>query len=158
MEKTFAGQANSLIINIKFQDNNKLVCMYDDSVHLIVDDKDEVLVDYNNQKVSFNSVELSNNIVNVQEQSSGLFTADSIVNITNVGNGSTKTYKTDAVTKEIFTYENVIALNLGSEIEFINTDGWLIKRYIAKQEITNTVISNSIAGIVYRDKVEIINL
>ena len=57
----------------------------------------------------------------------------------------------------IFTYENIVALNLGSEIEFINTDGWLVKRYIAKQEITNTVISNSIAGIVYRDKVEIIN-
>lgn len=158
MEKVYNGQPNSLITNIKYQDNNKLVCMYDNSVHIIVDEKDEVLTDYNNQKISFCSIKLNNNIVDVKEQSSGLFTADSIVNITNISNRVVKTYQTDAVTKEIYSYENVIALNLGSEIEFINTDGWLIKRYIAKQEITNTVISNSVAGIVYRDKVEIINL
>ena len=46
---------------------------------------------------------------------------------------------------------------MGSEIEFLNTDGWLVKRFISKQEITNLVISNSIAGIVYRDKIEIVN-
>lgn len=158
MEKIYNGQANSLITNIKYQDNNKLICMYDDSVHIIADEKDEVLIDYNNQKISFTSIELNNNVVDVKEQSSGLFTADSIVTIKNTSNKEEKTYKADAVAKEIYTFENVIALNLGSEIEFINTDGWLIKRYIAKQEITNTVISNSVAGIVYRDKVEIINL
>ncbi|MBR3255613.1 MAG: hypothetical protein IKF97_05315 [Clostridia bacterium] len=157
-EKIFNGEANSLIINIKFQDNNRLVCMYDNSVHVIYGEKDEVLVDNNKQKVSFTSIELNNNVVNVREQSTGVFTADSIINIINTDNGSTKEYVINDVTKEINTYENVIALNLGSEIEFINTDGFLIKRYIAKQEITNTVISNSIAGIVYRDKVEIVNL
>lgn len=52
----------------------------------------------------------------------------------------------------------MIALNLGTEIEFINTDGWLVKRYLAKQEITNIVISDNIAGIIYRDRIEIINL
>ena len=52
----------------------------------------------------------------------------------------------------------MIALNLGTEVEFINTDGWLVKRYIANQEITNIVVSNNIAGIIYRDKIEIIDL
>ena len=157
-EKIFNGEANSLIINIKFQDNNKLVCMYDNSVHVIYGEQDEVLLDNNKQKASFTSIELNNNIISVKEQSTGIFTADSIVNIINTDNGITKEYVINDVTKEINTYENVMALNLGSEIEFINTDGFLIKRYIAKQEITNTVISNSIAGIVYRDKVEIVNL
>ena len=46
----------------------------------------------------------------------------------------------------------------GTEIEFINTEGWLVKRYIANQEITNVVVSNNMAGIIYRDKIEIINL
>ena len=62
------------------------------------------------------------------------------------------------VTKEIYTTGNIVALNLGAEVEFINTSGWLVKRYTAEQEITSIVISNSIAGIVYRDKIEIINL
>lgn len=158
MEKVYDGKYNSLIINIQYQDNNKLICKYDDSIHIIENEKDEVLVDYSNEKISFTSIDLNNNIVEVKEQSSGLFTADSIVRIINIGNKSEKTYVADAVSKEIHTYENVIALNLGSEIEFINTDGWLIKRYVAKQEITNIVISSSVAAIVYRDKVEIINL
>lgn len=158
MEKVYDGKYNSLIINIQYQDNNKLICKYDDSIHIIENEKDEILVDYSNEKISFSSIDLTNNVVEVKEQSSGLFTADSIVRIINTGNKSEKTYVADAVSKEIHTYENVIALNLGSEIEFINTDGWLIKRYVAKQEITNIVISSSVAGIVYRDKVEIINL
>lgn len=158
VEQTYRSQANSLIINVRYQDGGKLVCMYDNSIHIIDDQKDEVLIDYSNEKVSFTSIELTNSIINIIEQSSGLFTADSVVNIVNTNNKDEKKYIADAVAKEIYTYDNIIALNLGSEIEFINTDGSLVKRYIAKQEITNTVVSNSVAGIVYRDKVEIINL
>lgn len=158
MIKTYSGNLSDLIIKIKYQNNNTLVCMYDNSIHIISNDKDEELVNYNDKKIIASSIELNNNIVNVIEQSSGLFTADSIVNIVSTDNKSLKTYTTDEVTKDIYTYENIIALNLGSEVEFVNTDAWLVKRYISKQEITNIVVSNSIAGIVCRDKVEIINL
>lgn len=156
--KTYTGKANSLITNIKYQDKDKLVCMYDDSIHVISDDKDEILSDNTNKKISFSSIDLNNNIVNIEEKSSGLFTADSIVNIINTDSKSVNTYTAEDVAKEIYTYEDIIALNLGAKVEFINTSGWLVKRYIANQEITNMVVSNSIAGIVYRDKVEIINL
>jgi len=104
------------------------------------------------------SIELSNHAVGIEEKSSGLFTADSIVNIINTENRETKEYIADAVTKEIYTYGNIIALNLGTEVEFVNTDGWLVKKYLANQEITNIVVSNNIAGIVYRDRIEIVNL
>lgn len=158
VENTYENSMGSLITNVKYQDNNRLVCMYDDSIHIITNGKDEMVADYKKQKISFCSIELTNNIVDVKEQSSGLFTADSMINITNVKDKNLKTYKINTVAKQIDTYDNIIVLNTGSEIEFINTDAWLIKRYIAKQEITNIVLSNSIAGIVYRDKVEIINL
>ena len=97
-------------------------------------------------------------MITIEEKSSGLFTADSVVNIINPENKNTSTYTADSVTKEIYTNTNIIGLNLGTEIEFINTNGWLVKRYIGKQEITQVTLSNSIAGIVYRDRVEIINL
>lgn len=157
-EKIYKGKSNSLITNIRYQDNDSLVCMYDDSIHIIRNDNDETISDYSTEKVSFNSIELANKIVNVKEQSTGLFSADSLVSIIDTENRNTKTYTIDAVTKDIYTYENVIAINTGSEVEFINTDGWLLKRYIARQEVTDLVLSNSIAGIVYRDKVAIVNL
>ena len=156
--KTYDCENNKLITNVKYQEKNKLVCMYADSVHIIENETDSVLIETNDKKITFTSIDLENNIVNVEEQSTGLFTANSILNIINVNNKNNITYTSSEVTKDIYTYENMIALNLGSEIDFVTTSGWLSKKYIANQEITNIVLSNSIAGIIYRDKIEIINL
>ena len=158
VEKTYEGENDKLITNIQYQDKNKLICMYTDKITIIEDDQETNLVDNKDKKVIFQSVELTNNAVSVEEQSSGLFTANSQVNIINVDNKQTKTYTAESVTKEIITYGNKIALNLGTEVEFISTDGWLIKRYVANQEITKIVMSDNMAGIIYRDKIEIVNL
>lgn len=158
LENTYQGEPDKLITNIEYQDKNKLVCMYTDSIHMIENNENITLISNENKKMIFQSIELTNHAIEIEERSSGLFTADSIINIVNTENRNTKEYTVDAITKEIYTYGNMIALNLGTEVEFINTDGWLVKRYIAKQEITNIVVSDNIAGIIYRDKIEIINL
>lgn len=158
LENTYKSESSKLITNIKYQDKNRLVCMYTDSIHQIENGEDITLVDNKNKKVVFQSINLKDNICSVEEKSSGLFTADSLVNIVHVDNKGTKEYMADSVAKEIYTYEDIIALNLGTEVEIINTGGWLVKRYVANQEITNIVVSENIAGIIYRDKIEIINL
>lgn len=158
LENTYKGESGKLITNIKYQDKNKLVCMYTDSISVIENGEESILIDNKNKKTIFQTIKLSDNIVSIEEKSSGLFTADSIVNIINVGNKNSKEYTTNSITKEIYTSEDIIGLNLGTEIEFINKEGWLVKRYLANQEITNIVVSNSLTGIIYRDKIEIVNL
>ena len=158
LENTYKGESGKLITDIRYQDKNRLACMYTDSISVIEDGQENILVDNKNKKAIFQSIKLSDNIVSIEEKSSGLFTADSIVNIINVGNKNSKEYTTSSITKEIYTSEDIIGLNLGTEIEFINKEGWLVKRYLANQEITNIVVSNSLAGIIYRDKIEIVNL
>lgn len=158
LEKTYTSEAGRLITNIKYQNKSKLICMYTDGITEIEDENENVLVDNKNKKITFQSIDIENTICYIEEKSSGLFTADSVVNIIDIDNKETKQYIVNYVAKEIYTYGNIIALNLGTEIEFINTGGWLVKRYIANQEITNIVVSDNIAGIVYRDKIEIINL
>ena len=158
LENTIKGESNKLITNLKYQDKDKLICMYTDSIQVIENGQNKILIDNKDKKVLFQSIEITNNIISIEEKSSGLFTADSVVSIINVDNNNKKDYTAESVTKEIYTYGNIIALNLGTEIEFINTEGWLVKRYIANQEITNVVVSENIAGIIYRDKIEIINL
>ena len=181
LEKTYSSTSGKLITNIRYQDKNKLVCMYTDGISVIENGQENTLVETKDKKMSFQSIEKSNqcsfepgssekntlvpveklhpsnieidnNICYVEEKSSGLFTADSVVNIINIDNKNSKQYTVNYVAKEIFTNVDIIALNLGTDIEFINTGGWLVKRYVANQEITN------VAGIVYRDKIEIINL
>ena len=158
VEKTYEGENNKLITNIQYQDKNKLICMYTDKITIIENDEETNLINNENKKVIFQSVELTNHVVSIEEESSGLFTANSKVNVINVDNKETKTYTAESVTKEMITYGDKIALNLGTEVEFINTSGWLVKRYIANQEITSIVMSDNMAGIVYRDKIEIVNL
>lgn len=158
LESTYQGESDKLITNIKYQNKDRLVCMYTDSIHMIENGQDTILMDNKDKKIIFQSIELTNYAIEIEEKSSGLFTADSVVNMINTENKGTKEYTVDSIAKEIYTYGNVIALNLGTEIEFINTDGWLIKRYLANQEITNIVVSDNIAGIIYRDRIEIVNL
>lgn len=158
-KKVYNGENNDLITNIKYQEKDKLLCMYTDKITVIkTDETVDTLQKFRDKKISFASIDLLNSSVTIEEKSSGIFTADSIVNIINSENKSTSLYTAPAVTKEIYTKSNIIALNLGSEVDFINTGGWLVKKYLAEQEVTNIVLSNSIAGIVYRDKIEIINL
>lgn len=157
--KRIEGTNNDLITKIKYQEKNKLVCMYTDRIDVIKEDGSTENISKNeDKKISFMDINMQNNIVTVEEQSSGLFTADSVVTIKNTENKNEATYKIESVAKEIYTNNNVIGINLGTELEFINPNGWLIKRYSGKQEITKITLSNSIAGIIYRDRVEIINL
>ena len=157
-EKNYTSEANRLITNVNYQNKNKLVCMYTDGITMIENDAETTLFDNKDKKITLESIELNNNVATVEEKSSGIFSADSVINIVNIENKSTKEYTVNSVIKEFYTKEDIIALNLGTEIEFINTGGWLVKRYIANQEITNIAVGNNIAGIIYRDKVEIVNL
>ena len=153
------GENNDLITNIKYQEKNKLVCMYTDKINVISEDGNVQTISKNeDKKMNYMDINLQNSIVTVEEQSSGLFTADSLITMTNTDTNSTTNYTINAVAKEIYTSGNIVGLNLGTEIEFINTSGWLVKRYIGNEEITKITLSNSIAGIVFRDRVEIINL
>ena len=155
---TYNEDSNSLILNIKYQNNNKLVCMYDDSVHVIKNNEDTKVADINSSGMTFYSIELNNHLVGTVESTSGLLDTQTSVQIINMDNQNQSTYNFNGVTKELYSYGNKIALNLGSEVHFIETNGWLIKKYTSSQEIRKIVITDEIAGIVYRDKIEIVNL
>lgn len=60
--------------------------------------------------------------------------------------------------KAVTVYDDVIGINMGTEVDFINTNGWLIKKYTSTRNVKDVVVSNSIAGIVYKDKIELIGL
>ena len=158
IESTYKAEPNKLITNVSYQDKNKLLCMYTDGISIIEGDKEEVISQNSNKKITFSSIDLSNSTITLEEKASGLFTADSILRIVNSENKGEKEYTVGEVTKTLYVKENTIALNLGTEVEFVNTGGWLIKKYIANQEITNIVLSNELAGIVYRNKIEIVKL
>ena len=155
---TYHAEVGKLITNIEYQNKERLLCMYNDSINIIEQNTDKTLVQLGNVPITFASIELKNNIIVVEEKEEGEYTSTSQVNITNITKNKSKKYNIKEIAKEIYTFEDVIALNLGTELHIINTNGWLMKKYISSQEINKVIISNKIAGIVYRDKIEIIDL
>ena len=158
IKKTYKSEMGRLIINLEYQNKNKLVCMYDDVITVIENEQESIISDNNDKKISYKSIELNNSVVYVQEKLSGLFTADSYVNFIDLENMDKKEYIIDSSVKELYSKGNSIAINLGTQIEFVNRQGGLVKRYIANQEVTNISLSENLAAIVYMDKIEIVNL
>lgn len=150
---------DSVAISLKYQDSNKLVCMYDNSIHVINNGTDEEILNLNEsgKKISFSDIRLNNFVFRVIEKNI-LLSTQSTVEIVNSSSKKSNIYTVDSVIKEVYCYNNVIALNLGSEVHFIGTNGWLIKKYISNQEVRKIVMNTDFAAVVYRDKVEIINL
>ena len=155
---SITAPSDSTIINLKYQDGNKLTCMYDDAIYLIQNETAEQIWNFEEeQKVTFASIELNNFAFRILEKSI-LLSTQSTVEVMQVGNKKINIYTLDGVVKEVYSYDNFIALNLGSEVHFIGTNGWLIKKYTSSQEIRKIVMNSDFAGIIYRDKIEIIEL
>ncbi len=157
---TYDADQNELIVNMKYQDKNRLVCIYNNGVHVINNNKDELLMSLNekDKKIAFSDIELNNCAYRIMEKSTGLFKANSTIELYNTATKKQNVYTFDGVAKRIYSHSSIIAIDLGSEVHFIGTNGWLIKKYSSTQEIKDIVIAENLAGIIYRDKIEIINL
>lgn len=151
--------SNTMALNLKYQDGNKLLCMYDNSIHCIQNGNDEEIINLlqEKEKISFAEIELNNYIMRIIEKNV-LLNTESTIELTNTNNKRINLYTTNNIVKEVYTYDNKIALNLGSEVDFIGTNGWLIKRYISSQEVRKILMNPNFAGIVYRSKIEIVEL
>ena len=148
---------NSLLTNIKYQDKNTLVCMCNDGIYSfdVSNFSDEKLLEYEN--FEFIDINLKNNLLYTSNKSFG-FSNTAYTNIFNVNNNSINTYEFKGSIKSVYTCGEKTAINTGSEIHFIGLNGWLIKKYNSYNEINNIVLGDSIAGIIYKDKIEIINI
>ena len=153
----YNADPNKIITHIKYQEKGQLVCIYDDSVHIIYQDADTVLKEFN-PNVQVADINLKGHIVRTEEISSGLFSSKTDIIITNISSGSDTFYVIDGAVKKIVSYDQSVAVNLGTEVHFIGLNGWLEKRYKSAQEIKNVVVGTSIAGIIYRDRIKVITL
>lgn len=138
-----------LIVNIKYLNKNELACIYDNHIELIKGNSSTNISDFSKEETLF--ADLNNKIIKIIKQDSKIY----LKVITNAEH--MKEYEISEP-KEIVVSDEVTAINLGSEVLFYNNSGWLIKRYYASQEINKIVLCDSLAGIVYNDKIELVSL
>ena len=155
---TYSDISESLIIAINFQDKNRLVCMYDNRIDIVYDNQCELFSEISSKDSLFVDIKLDNTILKTKRVSTGLFAIETEMTLINTNTKKEYIYKFSGTPKRIYTHGNLIAIDLGSEIHFINGTGWLIKKYSGSKEAKSIVLGEGIGGIIYRDKIELLNL
>lgn len=154
----YEAPTDKLIMNVEYQEQNKLICMYNDGIECLQENKSTELAKFEDKQLSFITIELSNRMMFVEEISTGEYTVDTNVKIVNTENLKEKEYVTQNVAKSIITSDNKIAINFGTELHIIDKNGILLKKYISDTEINNIVMTDGLVGIVYKDKIQIVNI
>ena len=151
---------NVLIINIKYQGSKNLMCMCNNGIYLLSDGNTQLVMNFEEEgkNYTFAGINLINSIYEIEELSDGISKQSSNIKIINTGTQKNNNYSINSIAKGTISSGDNIAINMGTEIYFINTKGWLKKKYVATEEIRNIVVSDRLAVIVFRDKVEILVL
>lgn len=153
---TYNSDSTNIVSDIKYQDKNILISMYDDGIYNTNDSMDK-LKDITSE-VIFADIEATNNIVTVEKTNGGLFKTNYVLEMLNVFTNKVTKYDLSNLPKEMYTKDATVAINYGTEAEFVATNGWLIKSYRANGEIKGIVMASGIAGVICKDNVEIVNL
>lgn len=155
---TYKADSNNLITNIEYQKDN-LVCMYDKYIDVIKNQDATRIFDYTSEDVLFADINLNSKIIKIIKQSKGFLGKEFQIKIIDTNNLNNETiYEIEQNPKEVYVADNTICINMGTEVLFINSNGWLIKRYKSLQEVQNVVFNNNIAGIISKNKIELISL
>ncbi len=154
---TYTTNSNTLILKIKYK-NDKIVTYCDNSIHIFSNGNDEEMLKIDN-KTSFADINLDGYICNISESSSSsLINSQYELNIKNIENKKEHVYFIKSAIKNIYCNKNIIAVSLGNEVEFVNTKGWLVKKFTSIQNIKDITMADNVAGIIYKDKVKIVSM
>lgn len=155
---TYESENWEIITNINYQSKDTAICMFNSYVQKVSLDSNERLYDIIADDI-FVDTNLSEGFVVVDKQSSGFFSYEYELTIKSTTNKTENLYILNSdLPKTINVSGNIMALNLGNEVQIINSNGWLLKKYISGKQISNVVVGDTIVGIVYKNKIEIINL
>lgn len=146
---------DSIITSIYYDKINNLICMLNDKIIKIENGEKKEILEYS-ENTLFADIDLTNHIVKIEEEEKEQLEIKIIVQ--NTSNNRQREYIINAIPKQVNTKNKTIAVNTGSEAYFITERGFLNQKYESKQEIKEIVINENIAGIIYKNKIEIIKL
>lgn len=155
---TYEAENGEIVTDINYQDKENAICMFDSYVQKVGLDSNERLYEITDEDV-FVDINLKDGYTVINKQSSGLFQYEYEMKIKDTNSKSESLYiLNNDLPKSMSTRDNKMALNLGNEVQIVDTNGWLLKKYTSTKQIDKIVLGDSIAGVVYKNKIEIIDL
>lgn len=155
---TYESKNGEIVTDINYQDKENAICMFTNYVQKVGIDSDEQVYEITSNDV-FVDINLKDSYAVIDKQSSGLFSYEYEIKVKNTNSKFESLYILNSdLPKSMSVSGNKMALNLGNEIQIVDTKGWLLKKYTSSKQINKIVLGDAIAGIVYKNKIEIIEL
>lgn len=155
---TYEAENGQIITDINYQDKENAICMFNNYVQKVGLDSNTRLYEITNNDV-FVDVNLRDGYAVIDKQSSGLFSYEYEIKVKNIDSKSENLYILNSdLPKSLNVSGNKMALNLGNEVQIVDTNGWLLKKYTSSKQVNKIVLGDTIAGIVYKNKIEVIEL
>lgn len=124
------AEPNDLIINIKYNNKNELICMYDEHIDMFKEGQSTQLLRIKEQNILFADINLSSEIIKITKKSTGPFNAEAEMQIINSSTNKTVNYNLENIPRKVYAQGNMIAIDLGTNILFIN-NGRLVSKKIS---------------------------
>lgn len=154
----FNAPDNEILNNIKYTDKNMAICSFSNSIYKISTSEATKICDIT-EETSFANIDMTNILALIERQSSGLFSYEYHLTFQSLISNTENLYVlSNGLPKQTIACGKIIALNYGSSVDVINQNGALKKSYTSTQQIKSLVVGEHIVGILYKDKIEIINL
>lgn len=155
---TYESNNGEIITNINYQDKDNAVCMFNTYIQKVTSVDNTRLYDFTTDDL-YVDIDLDSGVAVIDKQSSGLFSYEYEVKVKSINSKAESLYILNSdLPKSVIVSGELMAFNLGNEVRIVSQSGWLQKKYTSSKQIKNVVLGNSIAGIVYKNKIEIIEL
>ena len=154
---TYNANSNNMILNIKYTDSGKLIAMYDNGIFYASDNMEEILSVSSN--TIFADIESTNKVVSIEKQNTSLLNINYVLKIYNTSSEKTLEYNLKEIPKELYVKDNTIVISYGTDVEIVSAQsGWLLKKYVSRQDIKNVLISSGFVAIEYSDQIKFIKI
>lgn len=154
---TYNAGSNNMVLNLKYTDSGRLVVAYDNAVYYAGENMEKIL-DISSDTM-FVDIGSNNRVISIKKQNANLLNISYVLNIYNTNSEKNIEYNLKDAPKALYVRENVIVVGYGTDVEIINAQsGWLIKKYVSRQDIKNVLIANGFVGIEYAEQVKLVKI
>ena len=148
---------DTLITDIEYS-NNKLLILTESGIKSVDSEKNvNTITDFEIKNTLFANVNIEVPVV-IEKVSTGIFTNETNLKLFN--KDEIIEINIDRTPQNVETMNDIIALNLGDEVLFLNTNGKVVKRYELEKQLQSVKLfsKGNLAALVFRDKIELVKL
>lgn len=151
---------DEMISNIEFDQYNHLVIMTDAGVKLLKGDSVSEFIDFKEENFTQCIISNSKKVVAVKVVEEGLFSIKCYICIYDLNSNDVKTYELDDTPNSVVTCNDIVAVDTGRKIIFLNSNGTFLKKCEYSGQLKDLVLfrDGNMAALVFRNSAELVKV